>query len=298
MNRRQFIKMAAALGTAFGFNGVSKTVVAALNKIERADIPKIIYLQGLSCTGCSISLLQATSPSPLALITDYSQLAFHADLSATSGKQASKMIDDYISGNAGEYFLALEGAVPEKMPDACKIGHHFYGDYVKEGAKTAAGIIAVGSCASFGGIPAAEGNQTGAVSVPSYLKNNNLSPLLITIPGCPVHPDWLWHTITHLVKIGLPELNTHRSPKLFFGTNLHESCPRYHYFQQEIFAQHLGEKGCMFKLGCLGPETFADCPTRWWNGGQTWCVNANAPCIGCASPGFALKKDFPFYRIT
>lgn len=298
MNRRQFIKMAASLGAAFGINGLPGNIVAALKKIDPATIPKIIYLQGLSCTGCSISLLQATSPSPLTLITDYSQLTFHADLSATSGRQALELIDDFIDGKAGEYFLALEGAVPEKMPEACKIGHNYFGDYIKKGAKTAAGIITVGSCASFGGIPAAEGNPTGAVSIPTYLKNNGLSPFLVTIPGCSIHPDWLWHTITSLVRVGIPELNKHQSPKLFFGTNLHESCPRYHYFQQEIFAQKLGEKGCLFKLGCLGPETFADCPTRWWNGGQTWCVDANAPCIGCASPIFALKRDFPFYRIT
>lgn len=239
MNRRQFIKMAAALGAVFGYAGVPAVVVAALKKIDRANVPKIIYLQGLSCTGCSISLLQATSPSPLALITDYSQLAFHADLSATSGKQAGNLIDAYLGGTQGEYFLALEGAVPEKMPDACRIGHRFYNDYIKQGAQTAAGIITIGSCASFGGIPAAEGNQTGAVSVPAYLKNNNLSPLLLTIPGCPVHPDWLWHTITHLLKIGKPELNAYHSPQLFFGKNVHESCSRYHAFQQEIFAKKI-----------------------------------------------------------
>ncbi len=298
MKRRQFIKMAAALGASFGFEGVPETVMAALKKVGPADIPKIIYLQGQSCTGCSISLLQATTPSPLSLITDYSQLAFHADLSATSGKQAIDLIDDYINGNAGEYFLALEGAVPEMVPSACKIGHHYFGDVVRKGAKTASGIITVGNCATFGGIPAAEGNQTGSVSVPTYLEHNNLSPLLVTIPGCSVHPDWLWHTITHLIKVGVPELNTHHSPKLFYGTNLHESCPRYHYFQEEIFAKKFGDKGCLFKLGCLGPETFADCPTRWWNGGQTWCIGANAPCIGCASPNFALKKNFPFYRLS
>ncbi len=298
MKRRQFIKMAAALGASFGFEGVPDTVMAALKKVAPRDIPKIIYLQGLSCTGCSISLLQATNPSPLSLITDYSKLAFHADLSAISGKQAITLIDEYINGNAGEYFLALEGAVPEMVPSACKIGHQYFSDYIKKGAKTASGIITVGSCASFGGIPAAEGNQTGAVSVPTFLEKNNLAPLLVTIPGCSVHPDWLWHTITHLVKVGVPELNGHSSPKLFFGTNLHASCPRYHYFQEEIFAKKFGENGCLFKLGCLGPETFADCPTRWWNGGQTWCVDTNAPCIGCASPNFAHKKDFPFYRVT
>jgi hydrogenase small subunit len=113
-----------------------------------------------------------------------------------------------------------------------------------------------------------------------------------------VHPDWLWHTITHLAKVGLPELNNYQSPKLFFGKKSHEPCHRYHCFQEEIFAKKLGDKGCLFKIGCLGPETFADCSTRWWNGGQTWCIDTNAPCLGCASPNFALKKDFPFYRMS
>ncbi len=298
VNRRELLKMAAALAAGFGYSTLPEPVMAALKQVAPKDLPKIIYLQGLSCTGCSISLLQAESPSPAALITEHSQLSFHADLSATSGKQALDLIERYISGQAGEYFLALEGAVPEAMPKACYIGHQSFGEYILRGAKTASGIIAVGTCAAFGGIPAAEGNLTGAVSVVDYLEHNHLSPLLITVPGCPVHPDWLWHTVLHLVRVGAPELNEHHSPKLFFGKNLHENCPRYHYFQEEIFATNLGERGCLFKLGCLGPETHADCPTRWWNDGQTWCIDVNAPCIGCASPTFALKRDFPFYRIS
>ena len=290
--------MAAALSAGFGCNMLPDTVTAALKQIAPEDVPNIVYLQGLSCSGCSISLLQATNPSAVELITEYSKLSFHADLSATSGKQALELIEQYLSGQAGEYFLALEGAVPAGMPSACKIGHSTFGDYIKQGAKTANGIIAVGTCAAFGGIPAAENNQTGAVSVVDYLEQNRLSPLLISIPGCPVHPDWLLHTITHLVKVGVPKLNEHKAPTMFFGENLHANCPKYHYFQEEIFATRLGEEGCLFKLGCLGPTTNADCPTRGWNGNHVWCINANAPCIGCASPEFALKKDFPFYRIT
>lgn len=296
-DRRQFLKLAAALGAAFGLSGVPETARAALLKISPDTVPKIIYLQGLSCTGCSISMLQTATPSPLSYITDYSNLSFHGDLSATSGKQALELLDAYISGKAGEYFLAIEGAIPTLIPEACKIGSKPFSEYVRDGAKTASGVIAVGTCAAFGGIPAAEGNQTGAVSVPAYLEKLHISKLLVTIPGCPVHPDWIWHTITHLVKVGIPELTDAKSPKLFFGMNLHKSCPRYHFFQEEIFAKKLGDSGCLFKLGCLGPTTFADCPTRWWNGGRNWCIDANAPCVGCASPTFALKKDFPFYRI-
>lgn len=296
MHRRDFLKLAATLSTAFGITALPEPVLAALKKIDPATVPKLVYLQGLSCTGCSISLLQAETPSPLALITDYSQLAFHADLSAASGKKALDIIERYISGRAGEYFLAVEGAIPEKMPEACIIGHKPFAHYLERAAKTMKAAIAVGNCACNGGIPAAEGNVTGAIGLREFYEKRNIKSLVVNIPGCSVHPDWVWHTIIHLVKVGVPEL-VQGSPKIFFGRRVHELCPRYHDFQQEIFARKLGESGCLFRLGCLGPDTYADCPTRWWNGGQTWCVDANAPCIGCASPNFARRKNIPMYRL-
>lgn len=295
LDRRQLLKMAATMSAALGITNLPEPVLAALKAINPDGVPKLVYLQGQSCTGCSISLLQAASPSPLTLITDYSKLAFHTDLSATSGKQALDLIEQYISGQAGEYFLAVEGAVPYDMPDACVIGDKPFADFLEEAASTMAGAIAIGTCATYGGIPAAEGNPTGAISVREFYKRKNKDPLLIDIPGCSVHPDWVWHTVIHLVKVGLPELIDGR-PALFFDRTVHDRCPRYHDFQQEIFAKKLGDKGCLFKLGCLGPDTFADCPTRWWNDGQNWCIGANAPCVGCASPLFVRKKSFPFYR--
>lgn len=297
INRRDFLKLAAALSASFGINGMPEPVMAALKKIDPAAVPKIIYLQGLSCTGCSISLLQAESPSPLALITDYSQLAYHADLSAISGKKALVLVEKYISGQAGEYFLAVEGAIPEKMPEACVIGDKPFADYLEAAAKTMSGAIAIGACACDGGIPAAEGNVTGAIGLKEFYDKRNIKKLVVNIRGCSVHPDWVWHTIIHLVKVGVPEL-INDSPKLFFSRKVHDLCPRYHDFQQEIFAKKLGDKGCLFKLGCLGPDTNADCPTRGWNGGKNWCIDSNAPCIGCASPNFARQKSIPFYRLS
>lgn len=295
IDRREFLKMAACLSASFGISNFPGIVNAALKKIDPATAPRLIYLQGQSCTGCSISLLQAESPNAVSMVTQYSKLSFHADLSASSGKQALDLIEDYISGNAGEYFLAVEGAIPWAMPEACVIGDKPFADYLTAAAKTMNGVVAVGTCAVHGGVPAAEGNLTDAVSLKEFYKRKGINPLLIDIPGCPVHPDWVWKTIVHLAQVGLPELINGR-PKLFFQRKVHELCPRYHDFQQEIFAEKLGDKGCLFKLGCLGPDTYADCPTRWWNGGQTWCIDANAPCIGCASPQFASKKKFPFYR--
>ncbi|CCK82076.1 hydrogenase small subunit [Desulfobacula toluolica] len=295
IDRREFLKMAACLSASFGISNFPGIVNAALKKITPENTPQLIYLQGQSCTGCSISLLQAESPDAVSMVTQYSKLSFHADLSAASGKQALKLIEEYISGDAGEYFLAVEGAIPWAMPEACVIGDKPFADYLTAAAKTMNGAVAVGTCAVHGGIPAAEGNLTDAVSLKEFYKRKGINPLLIDIPGCPVHPDWVWKTIIHLAQVGLPELINGR-PKLFFQRKVHELCPRYHDFQQEIFAEKLGDKGCLFKLGCLGPDTYADCPTRWWNGGQTWCIDANAPCIGCASSQFASKKNFPFYR--
>ena len=297
MDRRNFLKLAASLSMALGLENFPAPVGAALKKITPASIPKLVYLQGLSCTGCSISLLQASSPSPLYLVTDYSQLAFHADLSAISGRKAVELIEKYVTGEAGDYFLAVEGAVPVQMPEACMIGDKPFAWYLKQAAQTMSGAVAVGSCACDGGIPGSEGNLTGAVGLEEFYTGRDINnKTIIKIRGCSVHPDWVWHTIIHLVKVGMPELKN-GAPKIFFDRKVHETCPRYHDFQEEIFAENFGDDGCLFRLGCLGPDTDADCPSRWWNSGQTWCIDTNAPCIGCASPNFARKKDFPFYRL-
>lgn len=295
INRRDFLKMAACLSASLPLTGFPSAVRAALKTVAPDKVPKLIYLQGQACTGCSVSLLQADAPGPVEMITRHSQLVFHSDLSATSGKQALDLLKSYIEGRSGEYFLALEGAVPYDMPEACIIGDTPLADFLNKAAKTMSGAVAVGTCSSYGGIPAAEGNLTGAISLPEFFRRTGKEPLLISIPGCPTHPDWVWKTIIHLVKVGVPDL-TEGKPSAFFNRRVHELCPRYHDFQQEIFAKELGDPGCLFKLGCLGPDTFSDCPTRRWNSGQTWCIEANAPCIGCASPMFAARKNFPFYR--
>jgi len=54
-------------------------------------------------------------------------------------------------------------------------------------------------------------------------------------------------------------------------------------------------KLCMFKQGCKGPVTYADCCVRRWNSKVNWCVGANGPCHGCASPNF-YKELSPLYE--
>ncbi|HBE01590.1 MAG: hydrogenase [Spirochaetes bacterium GWF1_41_5] len=304
-SRRDFIKIAASLTAGFGLANLPAEVMAALNKSGFDNAPVLLYLQAQSCSGCSISLLQSSNPSPHILITRYSKLAFHADLSAAAFSKAAEIIESYINGSAGDYILALEGSIPFNMPAACEINGKPISDLLLKASKTMKAAVAVGACATNGGVPGAEGNPTGAIPLLEFYKRNNVKPFLINIPGCPVHPDWVWQTVIHLVKAGAPELidrdnedNLINSPKMFFGKRLHENCPRYHDFQEKIFARKIGDEGCLFEVGCSGPITFSDCSTRWWNSGTTWCIDANAPCVGCASKKFAHYKSHSFYRIT
>ena len=169
---------------------------------------------------------------------------------------------------------------------------------VADMAKNAMAILCVGTCSSFGGIPAAAPNPTGCKSVKAYLDEIGISKPLINIPGCPPHPDWIVSTIASILIGGLPkaeELDDNLRPLTFYGKLIHETCPRRSYFDEGKFAKKFGEEGCLFELGCKGPITYADCPTRHWNSGTNWPIGAGAPCNGCTQPEFP-DLVAPFYE--
>lgn len=175
------------------------------------------------------------------------------------------------------------------------LNHKPLGEILLSAARKAKAVVATGTCATFGGIPAAENNPTGAISVPEFLKNNGIAKPTILLPGCPSHPDWMVGTLLYVHKFGIPPLDESGRPKMFFSRILHDKCPRFSDYERENFAERYGDEGCLFKLGCLGPITHADCTTRGWNSATNNCINAGAPCIGCAGPNFAIRADFPFY---
>ncbi|MCK4257622.1 MAG: hypothetical protein KAX49_01510 [Halanaerobiales bacterium] len=123
-------------------------------------------------------------------------------------------------------------------------------------------IVAAGSCASFGGPFAANPNPTGSKPVHKVIKEQ-----VINVPGCPVHPDWIVGTLSHLLLYGVPDLDAYGRPVLFFGSTIHDHCPRRTDFENAKFAKKSGDAGCAFMIGCKGPVTYADCPTRKWIGG-------------------------------
>jgi hydrogenase small subunit len=292
LSRRSFLELSAKICAAMGLCAAAIPRVAeAAEELASGNAP-VLWLQGQSCSGCSISLLDAEAISPVQLLTRYISLAFHQTLSATTGHQAVDTVNRTIA--AGGYILIVEGAVPAGMPKACRFGDEPFGAQLLRAGNAAKAILTVGTCACFGGIPAAENNPTGSVSAAKYLKDNSVSAPQILVPGCPCHPDWLLGTVAHVLKLGIPPLDGLGRPKAFFSRLMHDQCSRFADYERERFAKTFGEPGCLFKLGCLGPITHTDCAVRQWNSGVNSCVRAGAPCIGCGGEQFAAKASLPF----
>jgi hydrogenase small subunit len=176
------------------------------------------------------------------------------------------------------------------------IGHEPFAKQLQRAAANAQAIIAQGTCAVYGGVAAAEGNPTGAITIPAFLQKEGINKPLINLPGCPTHPDWIVGTLAHVIKFGLPQMDAENRPTMFYSRLVHDQCPRFADYEREKFAKTFGDEGCLFKLGCMGPNTHADCTLRQWNGGTNTCIRAGAPCVGCAGKGFAAARAFPMYR--
>lgn len=299
MTRRDFLKAGAALAASAGLSSVyGEAFAAGLEKLA-GGLPHVLWLQAQSCSGCSISMLDTMNPDIVQVVTEVLSLVFHQTISAAQGETAMEILEK-ISKSSEPYIVVLEGSLPVGMPEACTIGDSTFLDLFDPIVRKAQFAIAAGSCSSYGGVPAAEGNETGAASLREYLEKKGLKTegFLVNCPSCPVHPDSIVGTLSYLVERGYPDVDPkHLTPKMFFSRSTHDDCPRFHYFSKHLFAKSFADpEGCLFKLGCLGPLTFTECPRRQWNGGVNWCIRASAPCVGCTAPDFARKKDFPFYR--
>ena len=291
ITRRSFLQISTRLSVVMGLGASAIPRVAeALEELSQGLAP-VLWLQGQCCSGCSVSLLDSEAVTPVKLLTRYISLGFHQTLSAATGNQAVEAVNKIVS--QGGYILIVEGSVPDKMPLACTFGDEPFAEQLTRAARKARAILTAGSCSSYGGVPAAENNPTGAIAVPAFLKNRGIDAPVIRVPGCPIHPDWLVGTVVHALKFGLPPVDGLGRPKAYFSKSMHEQCPRFNHYELQNFARTFGEEGCLFKLGCAGPITYTDCNIRSWNGGVNSCVRAGAPCIGCGNETFCAKASYP-----
>jgi len=272
----------------------------------------VVWLQGASCTGCSVSVLNAVSPKFQNLLLDelvpgqQLNLIFHATIMAGQGEPVIEVLKDTEKNRKGGYILIVEGAVPTAENGNYgsigeKDGRHLtIQQSVEEMGKNALLVIALGTCATFGGIPSARPNPTLCKGVKTIFNEKGIKTAVVNIPGCPVHPDWFVGTISVVLFSGADalELDDLARPKLFYGSLVHENCPRRADFDKGKFAEKLGDLGCLYKLGCKGHYTYADCPLRQWNNGLNWCVKAGSPCLGCVEPEFPDGTSPMYEKIT
>ena len=300
VSRRSFLK--TVTGTAAGI-GLSQVFNPALvSAMEKAlETHPVLWVQGQGCTGCSVSLLNSVDPSIADVLLKVISLQFHPTVMASEGETALENLYHIADAYKGKFSLAVEGAVPTaadgKFCIVGELGHKEISivDMVKDLGSKAGSVLAIGTCAAYGGIPAAEGNETGATGVMDFLNTHGIQTPVVNIPGCPPHPDWIVGSIAHLLTKGLPELDDDGRPMVFFGENIHDNCPRLDEYEEGELSEKISDaKGCRMDLGCKGPDTYADCYKRKWNSGMNWCVD-NSVCIGCVEPGFP-DGTAPFYE--
>lgn len=295
INRRQFLQYCIGSAAALGLP------LTVLGKLELAladttvPLPKVLWLNGANCTGCTVSLANLFSnsgPRDIAdLLLNTIDLSFHANLMGAAGELAVQQLKDT---TLGQYILVMEGGIPTAFNgNTCLLWSENGKDVtameaVRMLAPKAISVLCVGTCASFGGIPAGSPNPTGVVSV------GQLTGLpTINIPGCPTHPDWIVYVIASLLAGTAPQLDARRRPKAIFNRKIHDICPRKGRNEAKVFGI---PNDCLKALGCKGPETFADCPARKWNSETNWCIGAGAICAGCTEQGFPDRFS-PFYKL-
>lgn len=271
--------------------------------MPRTEELPVVWIQAASCSGCSVSVLNAAAPRITDLLLSevipgrHVNLRFQATVMAGSGQPAIEVLDAAVR-DPGTYVLVVEGSIPTKSGGVYgTLGERAMVDRVVALAEKATGIVALGTCASFGGIFAADPNPVGCIGVGALLKERGIETPLINVPGCPPHPDWFIGTVATILMsgVGAVKLDELRRPVRFFGRLIHENCPRRAYFDEGKFAARLSDEGCLYELGCKGTITHADCPLRRWNNGTNWVIGSGAPCNGCVEPEFPDLIS-PFYE--
>jgi hydrogenase small subunit len=286
VSRRGFLKFCA---TTASIMALPPSMIPRIAKaLETARRPSVIWLSFQECTGCTESLTRSHAPTIEGLIFDAISLDYHHTLQAASGYAAEEAREQAMKENHGSYILVVDGSIPLDNPGYSTIAGISNLDMLKEAAEGAAAIISVGSCAAFGGIPHADPNPTGAVSVQDIISDKPV----VNVPGCPPIPTVITGVLAHFLTFGaLPELDDLGRPTAFYGQSIHDRCYRRPFYDKGLFAETFDDEGakkgwCLYKLGCKGPTTYNACAVTKWNDGTSFPIESGHPCLGCSEPDF------------
>lgn len=285
-------QVVSTMGLSSNYTPLAKDGIKNLGKIP------VIWLELASCTGDSEAFIKCAQPGIEDLLLSYISLEFMDLISASTGTDSENVLNRAIEDNRGKYILIVEGAIPTAMDgNYLRIGPNAETgvDILKRVSKDAAVVIAMGSCAYYGGVMAAKPNPTEAVGVGDIIGNSKL----INIPGCPTNPMNVVGTLLHYLMFDeLPELDSESRPLWAYGARIHDNCERRGHFEMGRFVKEWGDEGskkgwCLFKMGCKGPFTKNNCSTVKFNEGTSWPVQAGHGCIGCSEKD-SVDKYFNF----
>ncbi len=296
VSRRDFMKfcttMAATLALPASFG---QKIAEAL---EKALKPYVVWLEFQDCCGDTESTLRASKPTIAQLVLDIVSLEYHETIMAPSGKAAEKSLMDVVKNQKGKYIAIVEGSIPMKDDGVyCCIAGKSAIQIAREVCGNAMATIAVGSCATWGGIPSAEPNPTGAVGVKKAVPGITV----VNLPGCPMNVENLTATIVHFLTFGaLPQMDGKGRPLFAHGKRIHDNCERRAHFDAGQFVRQWGDYGhrqgwCLYEMGCKGPEAHFNCPSVKYNEGTSWPVQGGHGCIACAAD-HNWDTMTPFYR--
>ncbi len=284
------------------------------------------WFAGMSCDGCTVSVTGAQAPSVESLLLGAHPglprvILHHPVVNIESGPAYLRAHENAIKGELdAPYVIILEGSISDETV-AHKAGGYWSGqgeepwgaggelrtvstdEWIARLAPGAAASIAIGTCATWGGIPAAHGNPTGAMSMMDFLGKDYRSALgvpVVNIPGCAPVGDNFTETVAAILYFlqgfgPLPEFDELGRPAWLFGETVHRHCVRGAYYEEGVFADEFGDKECLVEIGCWGPVVNCNITSRGAINHAGGCMNSGGACIGCTMPGFP-DKFTPFYK--
>jgi ferredoxin hydrogenase small subunit len=281
--------------------------------MSHAHALTVLWLQSGGCGGCSMSLLCADTADFHGQLRDAGiDLLWHPSLSLASGHELTALLAEITSGRQRLDALCVEGSLLQG-PNGSGRFHMLAGtgramiDWVRELAGVARHVVAVGSCAAWGGITAGGSNPTDACGL--QYEDDHPGGLLgaafrargglpvINIAGCPTHPNWVTDTLMALAADGFhtSDLDSLNRPRFYAEQLVHHGCTRNEYYEFKASAEKPSDLGCMMEhMGCKGTQVHADCNTRLWNS-EGSCTRGGFACIACTEPGFQ-EPGHPFHQ--
>ncbi len=287
VSRRSFLKFSAAMAATLALPATFAPRIAAA--VAAAPRMPLVWLRGQACGGDTAAFLRSADPTVAQMLLDVLSVEYDESLMVAAGTGAALSLADAMERYPNGYIAVMEGSLPTADGGVtCLVGGRPFGDVAREVCDGAAITIAVGSCAFDGGAPAAAGGTTGATGSITAVTDGPV----VALPGCPLNPDNMAATIVHYLafKEPPPSDGRHR-PYFAYGGLIHNQCERRAFFEFGQFVQAWGDEGaqkgwCLYKMGCKGPQSFANCATARYAERVSWPVRAGHGCIACTMPDF------------